>query len=360
MVNVITGVKGSGKSHIAKHLLLALAEAGVPCIVFDINGEYINSKAQVLRWGETFVPDLAEVGYEMLSMVVDAIYPLPENSKAVFDGRLPRAFAERRSRCQEEGKRFTIDVSYLGQYSWGGGEYVQLAIERRLAMVEDMGLFLQTTNHQEYNQDKEGQEVISDLRSAYENAVQGKPIVFNMRGMESKLQTILVQTVNKLIEDICEDEDKTGRFPFIFYEEAHFYIRENAIINIITRGRHIGIASVFITNTPQRLPDTVFRQLDNLFLLNLTHRDDIRHVSKNSFTDEDTIESFATRLPERHALIIGNVTDRYPLVVEVLPLPSDIQPTGRTKSTWDRFVEANHSIENERLEQANDDDEVPF
>jgi ABC-type uncharacterized transport system ATPase subunit len=50
MVNVIAGVKGSGKSHLAKHLVLALAELHVPCIVYDINGEYtVLPGAQVLR-----------------------------------------------------------------------------------------------------------------------------------------------------------------------------------------------------------------------------------------------------------------------------------------------------------------------
>lgn len=32
MVNVVTGVKGSGKSHLAKNILYALSEVGVPCI----------------------------------------------------------------------------------------------------------------------------------------------------------------------------------------------------------------------------------------------------------------------------------------------------------------------------------------
>lgn len=41
MVNVVTGVKGSGKSHLAKHLVLALSAKLVPCIIFDINGEYL-------------------------------------------------------------------------------------------------------------------------------------------------------------------------------------------------------------------------------------------------------------------------------------------------------------------------------
>jgi hypothetical protein len=38
-VNIITGVKGAGKSHLAKVLLLQLIERGAPCLVFDINGK---------------------------------------------------------------------------------------------------------------------------------------------------------------------------------------------------------------------------------------------------------------------------------------------------------------------------------
>jgi len=47
-VNVITGVKGSGKSHLAKVILLQLIEQGAPCLVFDINREYIHlPKAEI-------------------------------------------------------------------------------------------------------------------------------------------------------------------------------------------------------------------------------------------------------------------------------------------------------------------------
>ncbi len=109
-------------------------------------------------------------------------------------------------------------------------------------------------------------------------------------------------------------------------------------MDLITRGRHIGMGSVFVTNTPDRLPEAVFRQLDNLILLALNHRDDIASVGRNSFTDEATIESFATRMPERHALLVGSVTNRYPLVVEVDPLPAGVPPTGKTRSTWERFL----------------------
>jgi DNA helicase HerA-like ATPase len=178
-----------------------------------------------------------------------------------------------------------------------------------------------------------------------------------MRDLSNTLQHALVKAMNKAIEDICGKEAKArSRFPFVFYEEAHFYVTDAAILNIITRGRHIGMGSFFVTNTPQNLPDTVFRQLDNLFLLGLTHRDDIRNVSKNSFTDEDTIQSFATRMPKHHTLIIGQITERYPLVVSVDRLPEGVPETGRTRSTWDRFATA----QTENIGQNRESEELPF
>jgi hypothetical protein len=41
-INLITGMKGSGKSYSAKRLLLKLIERGVLTLVFDLNAEYLN------------------------------------------------------------------------------------------------------------------------------------------------------------------------------------------------------------------------------------------------------------------------------------------------------------------------------
>jgi hypothetical protein len=264
--------------------------------------------------------------------MMKTLYPLQPGSpsESVFESSLPRLFNTRRQYCEKKNEPFTIDIPFLKQQTWGGGDFVERAIQSRLDIINNMSLFWSSV--------KPNANQLS-LRELYDNACEGRPIVFDMRELGSGLQQALVRSVNQSLETICNDETKAGtnRYPFVFFEEAHFYIGEATIVNMITRGRHIGIASVFVTNTPQKLPDTVFRQLDNLFLLSLTHKDDIRNVSKNSFTDEATIESFATRMPERHALMIGNVTDRYPLVVRVDPLPSNIPATGRTRSTWERF-----------------------
>lgn len=332
MVNVIAGVKGSGKSHVAKHIVLALSEKGVPCVVFDINGEYVNlPDVQVLRWGETFVPNLAEVGYGTLALVVRAVYPLPETSESVMDGMLPVFFGRRRQYCEQRGEDFTIDLDFLRGRTWSNNDHVQQAILDRLRVIAGMGLFLSPSTHPNVH--------VTNFGAVYQQACDGQPVVLDMRSLSTTLQRALVKAINNTLEDTCATEaDGEGRYPFVFYEEAHFYVSSDAILNIITRGRHIGMGSFFVTNTPQHLPDTVFRQLDNLFLLALTHRDDIRNVSKNSFTDEDTIQSFATRMPVHHALIVGSVTGRYPLVVKVDPLPEGVPPTGETRSTWGRFA----------------------
>jgi len=357
MVNVITGVKGSGKSHLAKHLVLALSDMLVPCIIFDINGEYVElPTAQPLRWGDNFMPDLAEIGHEMLPLVVRAVYPLPQASESVLQGMLPVLFARRRAYCKQRNRSFAIDLDFLRGSTWSNNQYIQQAIDDRLRVIANMGLFLSPSMRQAAT--------VTNLTSAYEEACAGHPIVFDMRRLSPTLQHALVRAADNTIETICAREaEASGRYPFVFYEEAHFYISADAILNLITRGRHIGMASVFVTNTPQHLPDPVFRQLDNLILLALTHKDDIRNVSKNSFTDEDTIQSFATRMPQYHCLIIGNVTDRYPLVVKVDPLPPEVPPTGRTRSTWDRFEGERESSMAKRLGAGGAEpalEEIPF
>lgn len=336
MVNVITGVKGSGKSHLAKHFVLTLGSQGVPCIIFDINGEYVGLPgAQVFSWGTNFLPRLAEVGYGALEMMVKTLYPLQPGSpsESVFETRLPNIFNERKQLCERQGRSFEIDIAYLRAQTWTNDQFVAGAIDRRLGMMESMNLFWSRNT---------GQQDTTNLTDSYTAACDGRPVVFDMRGLGNNMQRALVKSMTGLLEDICEAETRSsaGRYPFVFFEEAHFYVSESAIMNLITRGRHIGIASVFVTNTPQHLPDTVFRQLDNLFLLGLTHKDDIRNVSKNSFTDEDTIQSFATRMPQGNALFMGNVTERYPLIVRIDGLPEGVPPTGTTKSTWDRLIQS--------------------
>ena len=41
-LNIVTGRKGTGKSHLTKLLVTSLVREGAPVVVFDVNGEYVN------------------------------------------------------------------------------------------------------------------------------------------------------------------------------------------------------------------------------------------------------------------------------------------------------------------------------
>jgi hypothetical protein len=122
----------------------------------------------------------------------------------------------------------------------------------------------------------------------------------------------------------------------VFFEEAHFYTSEDEILNLITRGRHLGLTLAFITNTPGQLPEVVFRQVDNLICTGLGHSADLRIIAKSALSDDDTLQSLAFGLGQREAMIVGRTTGGFPIVVDVMDLPDGFPATGLTRSFWDR------------------------
>jgi hypothetical protein len=70
--------------------------------------------------------------------------------------------------------------------------------------------------------------------------------------------------------------------------------------------------------------------VDNLFLLYLPFDDDVRHISKSAMVDQETMGSFVKRLRRHHALILGDVTRQYPVIVKIKELKG-IHTAGETQ-----------------------------
>jgi hypothetical protein len=107
-VNIITGVKGAGKSHLAKVLLLQLIERGAPCIVFDINREYVNLPRHEidnktgktlqrgiihLQAGSNLKLSAYQFGLQPLLTMLNK-FGLPEIYSLYFESRIARLFEE--------------------------------------------------------------------------------------------------------------------------------------------------------------------------------------------------------------------------------------------------------------------------
>lgn len=341
-VNVITGVKGSGKSHLAKVVLLQLIAQGAPCIVFDINREYIHlPKVEIdpqtgqttrrgivhLEAGGNFRLSVRQFGLAPLMTLLQR-FGLPEVSALYFENRLARLWAEAETLEQRNGR----SVPYIGieqliqmaeENEFGGGSsstVVNHAIRSRLEAVKNTNIFARTPRE------------AASLGEAYRKIRNGGALVIDVSGLSNLAREGFVQAIIELIKDLClwEIEHETHRFPFVFFEEAHLYVSKQSIDYIVTRARHLGITSFFVTNMIHGVDEAVLRQADNLFVLRIPFEDDVRHVSRGAATDYETMMAFVRRLRQHHALVVGNVTAQYPLIFEVDPL-LDVNTAGETR-----------------------------
>jgi uncharacterized protein len=324
-VNVLVGNKGTGKSHTAKLIVEALRVLTAPCWVYDINREFINlPSADVIRVGDNFKLSLAEVGFSFLMAVIEDLGPLQETSRGAFENVGPRLMND------EIKKTGFATVEYLEEQAGMGhfhsNDMVNQAIETRLRMVRRSGLFATTPDSE------------SLVDRFWRIAQEGKFLVFDLAELPPRRLRALTRGLNRRLESICNEERKNGRgrFPFVFLEEAHFYTSPEEILNLITRGRHLGLTTFFITNTPAQLPEVVFRQIDNMICTGLGHSGDLRTVAKSALSDEETLQSLAVGLRMTEALTVGRMTAGFPLVVDINPLPDGFPETGVTRSYWDQ------------------------
>ena len=285
-VNVVTGVKGSGKSHLAKVILLQLIEQGAPCLVFDINREYIHlPKAEPtqngraarrgivhLEAGGNFRLGVRQFGLPPLLTLLHR-YGLPEVPALHFENRVARLWAEAEAMERNGRKPPYVGLEQFIQMAeeseFGGGSsamVINSAIRSRLEALKNTHIFARTASE------------AASLGNAYRQIREGGALVIDISGLSNLAREGFVQAIIELVKDLClgEIDNGTHRFPFIFFEEAHLY------------------------------------------------------VSRSAATDFETMAAFVRRLRRRHALVIGNVTSYYPLIFEVDPLEG-VNTAGETR-----------------------------
>ena len=337
-VNVITGVKGAGKSYLSKVVLLELVNAGAPCVVFDLNKEYIHlPKHDVdphtgevrtrgiihLKAGENLKLGVRQFGLSPLVTMLTR-FGLPDVSAMYFENRMARLLQEawhmeRQGRTPPFiGIQHLIDMAEELEFSQNEG--VSAAIRSRLEAARNTGVFAEQPGE------------ATSLQIEYDKICNGGALVIDISSLTNLSRQGFVQAIIDIIRELCERELQrgTGRFPFVFFEEAHLYISHNTIGYIVTRSRHLGITCFFVTNMIGGLDETVLRQVDNLFLLYLPFDDDVRHISKSAMVDQETMGSFVKRLRRHHALILGDVTRQYPVIVKIKELKG-IHTAGETQ-----------------------------
>jgi hypothetical protein len=325
-LNIVTGRKGTGKSHLTKLLVLSLLSYGAPCMILDVNGEYANlgrsksgtrnqyaERILVLNPRVNLRFTLPEVGLGAIMSVLYHALDLPGNSARVFAKiwhELSRA------------NRLTLSSLHDAISSWDCHESIRDALHARYNTIVDSGLFTDDAN--------------SALRvdMLVDRLQRGGALVVDMKNQSSVNRRMLVELLISKFTDLLSAMHLKALF--LFAEEAHLYLRETYWEDIVTRMRHLGVFATFITNQPDTIQEGIYRQADNIFLFNFANERDLDVVARAAKIDGDSVKLLVRDLPDRHCLTIGDVVSNFPLVIHVRPI--DAQTMGETRYFFEQTI----------------------
>jgi len=321
-LTLITGKKESGKSHLSKMLIKTLVQYGAFVIVFDLNNEYgglawshpgtpssINQQVKVLEPGKTLRFTLDYCGKTAISGMLKNALDMPAASL--------REFLRIWDWCESK-QSLSIDAIGNAVNTWNINELVRDALVSRYHVIQSSQLFINDVRGLQF------EDIISGKR--------GAAMIINMGEVAPTVRRMVVELVLSKIVTLLENK----QIPpiFLFAEEAHIYIRDTYWEDIITRMRHFGIYTTFITNQPDAISDAIYRQVDNIFLFNFTNDNDLDKISKVSLADNDTIRSIVRTLPQRQCLAIGKAVYDLPMVIKVAA--AEVMMLGETKKFFTR------------------------
>ncbi|HLN44698.1 MAG TPA: DUF87 domain-containing protein [Candidatus Sulfotelmatobacter sp.] len=319
-LNIITGKKGCGKSHLSKLLMVSLVGYKATVVVFDLNGEY--SSLGLTTDGKR-------------NMYYDKIHALTpsQNFKVAFDqlhlnvamgilvhalhlpGTSAREFRRLWKQLKDSGK---LSLAALGEAirNLTCNLHVRDALASRFHSLVNSGFFT----------DYAAESTL--LEECFLKAKdQGGAIIVNLKNTSTIDRQIVVEyLLGKLVDSL---QNWKLQAAFLFAEEAHLYLRETYWDDIVTRMRHFGIFTTFITNQPDTIKDGIYRQADNIFLFNFTNEHDLEVVSRAARVDAETVKSIARDLPPHHCLTLGRVVHDFPMVARVRAL--DLKTMGETR-----------------------------
>jgi DNA helicase HerA-like ATPase len=305
-VNVIVGAKGSGKSHLAKVILLGLIRAGAPCLVLDVNREYGGLPGvRTYSVGKDFKLGVREIGVEALSVMLEA-FGTPATSLLYFETRLSKLFREKKEFI---GIDELISMAEAGEFYPTQSGYAADAVNRtlrsRLEALKLTGMVARSPLE------------ASSFTGVWKEIREGGAVAFDLSGLSTPARMGFAQALLRFLFALVEEEEKV---PFVFFEEAHLYVTPQGIDALVTRARHTGITSFFITNTPTALPEGVLRAADNLFVFRLPLEEDIKWVAKSGMIEESSLFILVKALPQYACLALGEISGGYPLILGPDPL----------------------------------------
>jgi hypothetical protein len=306
-INLVTGMKGSGKSYSAKKLLLRLIDAGKVAVVFDINGEYAGLGAD-----DSGNPNR----YAGRIIVLD---PKADHRR---ENEIPLRIPLSEITYEDFADFMNIDTNtqmyneLIVYWSTSGRidlndfeNWVNTRVANDLVRTGLLGK-IRTARALRFFGDFDLKGIIRQLEEG------GGALVVKLKGATRRERTIIVSFMLRRLAALRRSGEI--RPLCLFAEEAQLYATREMWDDVLTRMRHYGIYPTFITNDPRTLPDEIFSLCDNLIVFRLQNAEDLKQISRVKMVDFETVQ-LLRNLEDRCCMIIGNLTNDFPLLVRVLP-----------------------------------------
>jgi uncharacterized protein len=326
-ITIITGRKESGKSHLAKMMVRGLLQHGAYCIVFDLNDEYATiglradgSRTDIADNVVTRKPardlkfSLGGAGLRSLTSLLTHSLEMPGTTLREF----MRIWESMESKNEVSLASLASNIQM-----WRCNEFVRDALYARYYTLSNSGLFTDAADK------------MFSLEGFFSSHPNGGALVISLSRVSPLNRKMTVELIlSKLVELL---EQRAIPPVFLLSEEAHLYLRETYWEDLITRMRHFGVFTTFVTNQPDAIKQEIYRQADNIFLYNFSNDTDLALVAQASMVDTDTVKSIVRTLPPRMCLVLGHAVHNLPVLVSVDEF--DSPPSGITRLFFDSRVE---------------------
>lgn len=139
----------------------------------------------------------------------------------------------------------------------------------------------------------------------------------DISAMDDSMSEVLIRVLSKIILDYQKGHQQKADKPInLFIEEAHRYIKDNALSHgtydfdifqrISKEGRKYGFLMCVSTQRPSDLSKTVVSQCSNFIVHRIQNPDDLNYISRMvPYIDRNTIDRL-TYLQTGHALVFGS------------------------------------------------------
>ena len=214
---------------------------------------------------------------------------LPENSARVF-ARIWRELEER--------NQLTMSGLGLAIANFDCHESIKDALQARFNTLNDSGIFTDDPH------------AALNLEGVFQNHSTGCALIVNMKNQYSALRRITVELLISKLTELLSTQKL--RALFLFAEEAHLYLQETYWDDVVTRMRHLGLFTTFVTNQPDTIQASIYRQADNIFLFNFSNEHDLDIVSKVAKVDAETIRMIVRDLPPHRCVMVGDIVANFP------------------------------------------------